>query len=85
MKILERIPSVSLAAKILSVGVLALPAFAGDDPDPENTVALEPGGFLAYPPGMDHFAYFEGETVIQLNCTGPWTITYVRDEDDPRG
>jgi len=56
----------------------------GDDPDPENTVALEPGGFFAYPPVMVHFAYAEGETVVQLNSTGPWTITYVRDEDDPR-
>ncbi|QDZ02364.1 cupin domain-containing protein [Nitratireductor mangrovi] len=56
----------------------------GEEADPEATTALEPGGFFAYPPGMVHYAYAEGETVIQLNSTGPWTITYVRDEDDPR-
>jgi quercetin dioxygenase-like cupin family protein len=56
----------------------------GEEADPENTTALEPGGFFAYPPGMAHFAYAEGETVIQLNSTGPWTITYVDDQDDPR-
>ena len=158
MKILERIPVVSLAATILATGALAMPTLAGDDhvliehdafqfqpgpgsveeiaefsvlygnpgtegvfamrlklpdgfhiaphhhgqpeivtvisatfrigmgddPDPENTAALEPGGFFTCPPGMVHFAYADGETVIQLNSTGPWTITYVRDEDDPR-
>lgn len=56
----------------------------GEDADIETATALEPGGFFAYPPGMVHFAYAEGETVVQLNSTGPWTITYVRDEDDPR-
>ncbi|WP_429912200.1 cupin domain-containing protein [Glycocaulis sp.] len=56
----------------------------GEDPDPEAATALEPGGFFAYPPGMIHYAYTEGETVVQLNSTGPWTITYVNEEDDPR-
>lgn len=56
----------------------------GEEADPEATTTLEPGSFFAYPPGMAHYAYAEGETVIQLNSTGPWTITYVRDEDDPR-
>ncbi len=44
----------------------------------------EPGEFFAYPPGMAHYAYAEGETVVQLNSTGPWTITYVQDDEDPR-
>jgi quercetin dioxygenase-like cupin family protein len=56
----------------------------GEEADPNNVTALEPGGFFAYPPGMAHYAYADGETVIQLNSIGPWTITYVRDEDDPR-
>lgn len=56
----------------------------GEDPDRDAATALDPGGFFAYPPGMVHYAYAEGETVIQLNSTGPWTITYVQDEDDPR-
>lgn len=56
----------------------------GEQADPQAATVLDPGGFFAYPPGMVHYAYSEGETVIQLNSTGPWTITYVRDEDDPR-
>jgi quercetin dioxygenase-like cupin family protein len=56
----------------------------GEDADRDEATALEPGGFFAYPPGMVHYAYAEGETVIQLNSTGPWTITYVNNEDDPR-
>ncbi|WP_043540179.1 cupin domain-containing protein [Salinarimonas rosea] len=57
---------------------------SGEEADPKATTALEPGGFFAYPPGSAHYAYAEGETVVQLNSTGPWTITYVKDEDDPR-
>ena len=56
----------------------------GEEANKDDTTALEPGGFFAYPPGMAHFAYTEGETVFQLNSVGPWTITYVHDDDDPR-
>jgi len=56
----------------------------GEDPDPEAATALDPGGFFAYPPGMVHYAYTQGETVVQLNSTGPWSITYINEEDDPR-
>jgi quercetin dioxygenase-like cupin family protein len=57
---------------------------SGEEADRAATTALEPGGFFAYPPGSAHYAYADGETVIQLNSTGPWTITYVDDADDPR-
>lgn len=56
----------------------------GEEANPEAATRLDPGGFFAFPPGEAHYAYTEGETVVQLNSTGPWTITYVRDEDDPR-
>lgn len=56
----------------------------GEDADPEAAEALDPGGFFAFPPGMTHYAYTEGETVIQLNSTGPWALEYVDPEDDPR-
>lgn len=56
----------------------------GDSADPEATTILKPGSFFAYPPGTVHYAYVEGETVLQLNSTGPWTITYGLDENDPR-
>jgi len=56
----------------------------GEEADPEGGTLLDPGGFFAYPPGEAHYAYAEGETVIQLNSTGPWTITYVDEANDPR-
>ncbi len=56
----------------------------GKNADPDAATALEPGGFFAFAPGMAHYAYAEGETVIQLNSAGPWTITYVKEDDDPR-
>jgi len=56
----------------------------GEDADAAAGTLLDPGGFFAFPPGEAHYAFAEGETVIQLNSTGPWTITYVNDEDDPR-
>jgi hypothetical protein len=34
--------------------------------------------------GMRHFAWAEGETVLQLHGRGPWTVTYVNPADDPR-
>ena len=33
---------------------------------------------------MPHFAFFEEETVIQINTIGPWGVTYVNPADDPR-
>lgn len=56
----------------------------GENADRDETQALEPGGFFAFPPGMAHYAYSEGETVIQLNSIGPWALEYVNAEDDPR-
>ena len=35
-------------------------------------------------PGMKHFGWAEGETVIQATTEGPWGITYVNPSDDPR-
>jgi quercetin dioxygenase-like cupin family protein len=56
----------------------------GESADPANTDALEPGSFFAFPPGMVHYAYAEGETVIQLNSTGPWALEYADPDYDPR-
>ncbi|HVL71144.1 MAG TPA: cupin domain-containing protein [Beijerinckiaceae bacterium] len=56
----------------------------GEKADRDKTHALRSGSFFAVEPGHSHFAYTEGETVIQLNSFGPWSVTYVRDEDDPR-
>jgi hypothetical protein len=43
------------------------------------------GSFGALPAGMRHFAWTEGETIIQLHGVGPWGLTYVNATDDPTG
>jgi quercetin dioxygenase-like cupin family protein len=46
--------------------------------------ALPAGSFVAMEPGLVHQAGADEETVVQLNSTGPWAITYVNPKDDPR-
>ena len=58
----------------------------GNDADRDAATTLQPGSFFAFRPGHVHYAYAgEEDTVIQLNSTGPWTITYADPADDPRG
>jgi len=42
------------------------------------------GGFVHMPKGMQHFAWFTEESIIQLHGMGPQDITYVNPADDPR-
>jgi hypothetical protein len=44
---------------------------------------LPVGSFGALPASMRHFAWTEGETIIQLHGVGPWSLTYVNPADDP--
>jgi quercetin dioxygenase-like cupin family protein len=45
---------------------------------------LPAGTFGFWPAGMKHFAWAQGETIIQLHGIGPWTINYLNPADDPR-
>lgn len=56
----------------------------GDVYDAAKTRAMTPGTYSSMQPGMTHFAYMTGETVLQLSTIGPWTITYVNPAEDPR-
>ena len=56
----------------------------GEKADKGKAQALPAGSFFAMPPGMAHFAFADEDTVIQLNSTGPWSLTYVNPTDDPR-
>ena len=56
----------------------------GESADPSKATALPAGSFVALSPGMAHFASADDDTVVQLNSTGPWTLTYVNPADDPR-
>lgn len=46
--------------------------------------SMEAGTYTSMPPKMVHYAMSEGDTIIQLTTIGPWEITYVNPEDDPR-
>ena len=56
----------------------------GETADQSKAQPLGAGSFFAMPPGMAHFAFTDEETVIQLNASGPWSLTYVNPADDPR-
>ncbi|HEX2724482.1 MAG TPA: cupin domain-containing protein, partial [Beijerinckiaceae bacterium] len=56
----------------------------GDSADPSKAQVLPAGGLVAITPGMAHYAAADEDTVVQLNSTGPWTVTYVNPKDDPR-
>jgi quercetin dioxygenase-like cupin family protein len=56
----------------------------GDMADKDKALPLLAGSLFSISPGMAHFVYAEGETVLQLNSVGPWSLTYVNPKDDPR-
>ena len=56
----------------------------GDTADKTKAKALPAGSFFAMPTGMQHYAFADEETVLQINTNGPWGLTYVNEKDDPR-
>jgi quercetin dioxygenase-like cupin family protein len=56
----------------------------GDTFDPTKGQELSAGTYGTWPPGMKHFVWVKGETVVQFHGEGPWTIEYVNPADDPR-
>ena len=56
----------------------------GKTADGKETHRLTPGTFLTTSANTAHYAEFEEDTVLQLNTTGPWGLTYVDPADDPR-
>jgi hypothetical protein len=56
----------------------------GDRFDPAKGTAMPAGTFGTRAPGMKHFVWATGETVIQLHGNGPWAIDYVNPANDPR-
>jgi quercetin dioxygenase-like cupin family protein len=45
---------------------------------------LPAGSFFALPPETAHYVFSDQETIIQISTIGPWGLTYVNPEDDPR-
>ena len=56
----------------------------GDAFDKTATTALPAGSFAVMPKDHHHFAWADGETVVQVHGVGPWGLTYVNAADDPR-
>jgi quercetin dioxygenase-like cupin family protein len=56
----------------------------GDKFDQGKTRAMPAGTYGFWPAGMKHFVWAKGETVIQFHGIGPWSLTYVNPDDDPR-
>lgn len=62
----------------------SLGSIRGEERANSHGPGLPAGSFFALSPGMARFAYDDEDTVIQLNSTGPWALTYVNPKDDPR-
>jgi quercetin dioxygenase-like cupin family protein len=56
----------------------------GETADQSQAQPLPAGSFFALPPNMAHYVFIDEETVIQISTVGPWGLTYVNPEDDPR-
>ena len=56
----------------------------GDRFDPAVAQPLPAGTYSSMPPGMTHFGWVTGPTVLQLSSIGPWQVIYLNPADDPR-
>ena len=56
----------------------------GDKLDTAKSTGLTPGRMMIMQPKTNHFGWTKEETIVQLNGTGPWGVTYVNPADDPR-
>lgn len=56
----------------------------GDKLDKAKTMALKPGSVAIMQPKMNHFAWTQDETIVQVHGIGPWVVNYVNAADDPR-
>lgn len=61
--------------------------FAMGEGEKFDKAALKPlpvGSVAIFPRGCPMFGFASEETVIQVNAEGPWGITYINPDDDPR-
>jgi hypothetical protein len=56
----------------------------GEKMDESTMKAFGPGGFVRMGKKNAHYAAVKGETIIQVHATGPFSITYINPNDDPR-
>ena len=51
---------------------------------PRRAANLIPGGYVALPADMNHYAFTRTGATIQITSHGPFQIIYVNRRDDPR-
>lgn len=56
----------------------------GDRLDEEKSTLLTAGGYAEAPAKMNHYAWASSPTIVQIHGQGPFAITYVNPDDDPR-
>jgi len=56
----------------------------GDKFDEAAGKEMITGSFVVLPAGMSHYAWSNGEAVVQIHSEGPFKIKYVNAADDPR-
>lgn len=56
----------------------------GDKFDEKKLMALKPGDMMIMQPKTSHYVWAKTAAVVQLHGTGPWGVTYVNPDDDPR-
>jgi ChrR-like protein with cupin domain len=52
--------------------------------DEASAMGIPAGGFAVMKAGTVHYAFSKGEVIVQVHGMGPWGITYINPEDDPR-
>lgn len=57
---------------------------ADEKVDRASVKTLPPASFVHLPAGMAHYAVADVETVVQINGMGPFDVTYIDPNDDPR-
>ncbi|HEU0059778.1 MAG TPA: cupin domain-containing protein [Hyphomicrobiaceae bacterium] len=57
---------------------------AGEKVDRTTARPLPAASFVHMPAGMAHYAWADGEAVVQINGFGPFDVKYVDPKDDPR-
>jgi len=61
-----------------------LMAGMGPKVDEGSMQTLAAGSYVKMPRKMNHYVRAKGETILQLTAMGPFEVTYVNPQDDPR-
>lgn len=56
----------------------------GETGDRQAANDMPAASFVHLPAAMPHFAWADGETIVQINGVGPFDVKYVNPKDDPR-